>query len=129
VRALPLYVAASNDLLCYETEDYASRVWCHFERLIAFKFMASGRVPWVVTDGRISEVGLRSGTGVSVSTEERLIVDPAECKLTSEADREPVDGLRACVIGAKAWTGGDTRPLVFGETTVTASVCTFVVND
>ena len=45
IQSLPLYVAACNDLLCYETHDYDTRAWCCVERAIAFSFMYSGRIP------------------------------------------------------------------------------------
>ena len=38
VQSLPLYVAASNDLLVYETKDYADRAWCCAEMVLAYCF-------------------------------------------------------------------------------------------
>jgi hypothetical protein len=42
IAALPAYVAASTDMLCFETPDYGDRAWCRLERAVAFAFMFSG---------------------------------------------------------------------------------------
>ena len=42
IEALPAYVAASTDMLCFETTDYGDRAWCRLERAVAFAFMFSG---------------------------------------------------------------------------------------
>jgi len=125
VRALPLYVAASNDIMCYETADYDARAWCQVERIVAFTFMASGRVPWVVCDSSALDAALRLAgpVGVRVTREPRLLVDPSGCKLSTESDREPVEGLKMVALRAKVAT--DERRLEFGVTSIDASVCIF----
>ena len=42
IEALPAYVAASTDMLCFETPDYGDRAWCRLERAVAYAFMFSG---------------------------------------------------------------------------------------
>ena len=57
IAALPAFVAACTDMLCFETPDYHRRAWCRLERAVAYAFLFSrARV------GDEAEAPLRSGT-------------------------------------------------------------------
>lgn len=127
IRSLPLYVAACNDMVAYETEDYRTRAWCMVERLIAYKFSTAGIVPWVVLHDEARAFGQDEGKPVVASFEQTksLLVDPSACSLTSEDDRDAVLQLKQCAMRAKAWTGGMPRPLTFGQTSISPNVLHF----
>lgn len=98
------------------------------ERLVAYKFMATGRIPWVMrhSDPHVIS-GAVSAKSVRMHTEQRKLVDPATCSLSNPAtDRAAVEQLRWCALRAKAWTGGDPRDLDFGVTAVDATVVTLL---
>ena len=40
VQMLPLYVASSNNILCYDSPDYEERAWCRLERMLFAAFCA-----------------------------------------------------------------------------------------
>jgi len=40
VQMLPLYVASSNNILCYTSPDYEERAWCRLERMLFAAFCA-----------------------------------------------------------------------------------------
>jgi hypothetical protein len=117
IHSLPLYVASCNDLLCFETPDYNSRAWCSVERVIAYSFMFSGKIPWVIEGGyELTEEVLQKGP----VNETRLLSDPRKGALTNEADRPHVEDLMKIAEHSHAWTGGDGRALDLGATTVDA---------
>ena len=119
VQSLPLYVAASNDLLVYETKDYADRAWCCAEMVLAYCFMYAGRMPWIISGAlgasnrfdRFARYGDR-----------RVLQTPLGRGVSNEADRPHVAALLELAEASCAWTGGEPRPLVFGETAVEAQL-------
>jgi len=96
---------------------------------VAYKFMATGRVPWIMRHGDPHVLcGPVNASSAIMRTEQRKLVDPASCELSNPAtDGEVVEQLRMCALRAKAWTGGvDPRKLEFGKTCVDAMVTTLV---
>eukprot|EP00041_Stephanoeca_diplocostata_P018972 m.402215 g.402215 ORF g.402215 m.402215 type:complete len:286 (+) comp21175_c1_seq2:225-1082(+) len=107
IQSLPLYVATCNDFLCFETHDYNTRAWCSVERAIAYAFMFSGKIPWVIR----GSFELKPGEKPKPQREEMYLPDPREGQLSFEADRKHIMHLMDIAQTSKAWTGGDGRKL------------------
>jgi hypothetical protein len=55
LAALPLYMATSRCIVCYETDDFERRAWCRLERLMAVSVSGNGHEPYVIRAGKLRE--------------------------------------------------------------------------
>lgn len=88
MAALPAYAAVSAGIVAAWTDVYKDRAWCQVELLMAYAFMTSGKSVFVVpagfTDGAHT---------LDASTEEVVVADPVQGKLTNDGDRALIESL------------------------------------
>ena len=132
IAALPAFVAACTDMLCFETPDYHRRAWCRLERAVAYAFLFSrarvgdeaepppslryaflfsGEIPFVVRAGFEA-----ADPPQPLRHEPRALLDPRAGDVTVAEDGAHIDALLAIAEkanAAEAW-GGAPRVLRFG---------------
>lgn len=122
IAALPTYVCACTELICFETPDYNERAWCRLERAVAYAFMFSGGLPWVIRPG----FKANKASPQAIMHEKVTLTDPLQGQLTVETDRPHIENILRIALRSKAseaW--GMSRRLCFeGEesTQITAAV-------
>eukprot|EP00037_Helgoeca_nana_P020527 m.204053 g.204053 ORF g.204053 m.204053 type:complete len:283 (+) comp25300_c0_seq1:42-890(+) len=119
IEALPAYVAAATDILCFETPDYENRAWCRLERAVAYAFMFAGEIPWVIKPGFTAE-----DPPQPVQRRQVRLEDPMNGDVTVLEDKIHIAKLLEVAKrsrASEAW--GMSRVLRFGEggTVITAA--------
>eukprot|EP00040_Diaphanoeca_grandis_P019275 m.101732 g.101732 ORF g.101732 m.101732 type:complete len:288 (+) comp27346_c0_seq1:158-1021(+) len=114
IATLPLYVAACNEMLIYETDDYSERAWCRLERAMAFAFMFSGQRPWILPAGLLK---ISDNDDSVPSPSLGIVADPLSGKTTVATDMKHIQKLLTIATNSKLsqlW-GPLARELKIGE--------------
>lgn len=87
IRSLPLYTAACENFLCFETPDYLNRAWCRVECLMAHNFMRRSMRYIIDVNFRFENNKPR--------LDNRTLHNPAEGDLAYESDRDVIKQLQS----------------------------------
>ena len=90
MAALPAFAAACAGIVAAWSPEYASRAWCQVELLMAYAFMTSGDLVFVLPDGF---AGAEPQGDKWITKEEVAVADPAAGQLTYEHDRAVIRSL------------------------------------
>jgi len=93
MAALPAYAAACAGAVAAWSPDYASRAWCQVELLMAYAFMQTGSVVFVVPEGFAGAKPQGTRGDKWVKEEEVVLADPAKGNLTNDNDRPVIQSL------------------------------------